>query len=145
MQNTLSQKIVLLTPPAALVNNGAVTVASVDTLGYDFVDLIVILGATDIALTTMKVTQSDDDSSYGDLANSLYGAGSAPALPTATDDNHMFAWHLRKAGKKRYFKPSIVVGNGSTGAFVTVVAILSRAAEMPNTATKRGLTAEVTL
>jgi hypothetical protein len=66
--------------------------------------------------------------------------------PSATDDNHIFAWHIDNIGqRKRYVLPVITVGNGATGAYATVIAVLSRAHSMPYTATGRGLTQEAFL
>src|SRR5436309_363988 len=105
MIQTQAHKIVNLTPPQAIVNGGSWTVAALDTLGWDYADIYLILGATDIALTVALLTESDDDSSYSTVSGSSYAV--APAtLPSATDDNHVFAWHINKASgqRKRYHK-----------------------------------------
>lgn len=143
MINTLTDKLVNLTPPAAIVNNAAVTVASVDTKGFNYLDIILIFGATDIALTVCKLTTSDTDSAYADYVGSRYGTDQGSSLPSATADNTFVAWHVDLRGKKRWWKPAITVGSGSTGAYVCVIAILSRAEQQPNTLATRGLGQEL--
>lgn len=145
------QKLVNLTPPAAIVNNASLTVAALDTLGWDYAQIDVILGATDIALTALKLTESDDNSSYTDVPLSIYGTsnnsgGSASTLPAATDDNGIFGWHVQLTGqRKRYLKAVVTIGNGSTGAFANVLGILSRAQQAPNTMAKRGFVQDMIL
>jgi hypothetical protein len=140
---TQKHKIVNLTPPAAIVNNATVTVAALDTLGFAYSDLVVALGATDIPLSVLKLTESDDNITYTDVPGSDFSV--APAtLPSATDDNNFFAWHVQMTGsRKRYLKPAITVGNGATGAFVCVLGILSRAQQAPSTAAGRGYAQEL--
>jgi hypothetical protein len=55
-QNT---KLISVTPPAAIVDNTSYATAEVDTNGFDYAQYIVYLGATDIAMTALSVTESD--------------------------------------------------------------------------------------
>ncbi|MGB0973235.1 MAG: hypothetical protein ACPGVG_20115, partial [Mycobacterium sp.] len=59
--NSLPQcdKFVMVTAPAAIVDNASLTTAEIDTVGYDYARVLVILGATDIAMTALTVTESD--------------------------------------------------------------------------------------
>lgn len=134
-------KVVLATPPAAIVNNAAITVSSVDTKGWDYSTWSLYLGATDIALTVFKLRESDDDSTYSDVSGADFSV-SPLTLPSATDDNHIFRIFvdLKNGARKRYQKLSVTVGSGSTGAYSTVVCELFRAKNVPSTATLRGLT-----
>lgn len=146
MIDTQALKIVNLTPPAAIVNNAGFTVAALDTKGFDYVDFYVILGATDIAVATMKLTSSDaSGSGYTDFVGSRYGTDGSNTLPSATDDNHIFAWHVDLKGKQRYWKPALTAGSGSTGTYACIIAVLSRAQQAPYTASDRGLAEEYTL
>ena len=146
MIQELAQKIVLLTPPAAIVDNAALTVAALDTKGWGFMSCYLILGATDIAVATCKMTYSDDNSSYSDVANGNFAtgtlpSGSASAVPSATDDNKVFGWHGKP--KKRYYKPAVTGGDGTAGAYLMIIAILSRPMEAPNSTSERGLDEEL--
>lgn len=149
MIDAQNQRVLVPKFPGILIDNAAVTITAVDTqyLGvkYDYVEFLLILGATDIALTVVKLTESDDDSSYSDVSGTTFGAGTAPALPTATDDNKIWAIRVDARHRKRYLKLAVTVGDGTVGGYVVVVALLSRAKETPNTATKRGLAAELNI
>ena len=98
----------------------------------------VALGSTDVALTALKLQESDDNSTWSDIAGLDYSISPA-TLPTASDDNHLFSFDVDLRGRKRYLKPVITVGNGTNGAYVTVQAELSRAEQTPHDAASRGL------
>lgn len=136
-------KFVSVTPPAAIVDNASLTTASIDTSGWDFLDVYVYLGATDIAMTALKLQTSDTDGSYADLTGAVYGtssdiAGSTSALPSATDDNKCFKFEVDLRGKKRYFDLVATCGDGAAGTYITAFAILSRGEAPTLTASGRG-------
>lgn len=137
-----------VTPPAAIVDNASFTTGTIDTKGFRALGVIVSLGATDIAFTAMKLQESDDSGMSGavDITGTVFG-GSAPqpALPTATDDNKVYAFFLDLRGRKRYIDLVLTIGDGTVGGFASVLAILERAEEMPDTAAERGLGAFVTV
>lgn len=139
----------IVTPPAVIVDNAAVTCNVIDCLGYDYAQIAVIIGATDIATVTLKVQESDTKSnttaltSGVDVTGLVYGtsnniAGSASALPLSTADNtvQLFEIDLRK--RKRYLLPAVTGGDGAAGTYYTVVAVLSRAEDLITTAAGRG-------
>jgi len=139
-----AHKIVNLTPPGAIIDNASLTVAELDTLGFDYCVIYLILGATDIAFTVAKITESDaSGSGHVDVTGLIYGTsvnvdGSTSALPTATDDNDVFAFEIDLRYRKRYLDATITVGNGVNGAYAVVIAQLFRARELPVGATERG-------
>ena|SRR5436309_823831 len=131
-QNT---KLINITPPAAKVNNGSFTCAEIDTLGFDYMTLTLYLGDLDIALTVLKLQETDTSGSgYADVSG-----GAFSSLPAATDDNKFYRFFVPLNGRKRYLKPVVTVGNGSTGAFAAIWAELSRAEQSPDSVTERGL------
>ena len=138
-------KILNLTPPAAIVDNASLTVTEIDTNGYDYCNILVFLGATDIAMTALAVTESDTTGSgHANVtglvfATSTNTAGSTSALPTATDDNDIFEFQIDLRYRKRYLDLTATVGDGTSGGYYTVIALLSRADEPPFTATARGV------
>lgn len=143
--NVLQQtKQVLVTPPAAIVDNASFTTNTIDTAGYGKVAIFFALGATDIAMTALKVQESDDSGMSGaaDITGCVYGATSAPALPSATDDNKIFGFFINLAGRKRYLDVVATAGDGSAGTFGAAWAVLYNG-EIPNTATERGLAAQL--
>lgn len=148
MQQT---KAVLVTPPAAIIDNAAVTTTAIDTLGFNKVSVYVILGATDIAMTELKLQESDASNmgSAADITGLVYGtstdpdSGSTSALPIATDDNKVFALHCDLKGRKRYLDVSATCGDGSAGTYITIVAFLYNGLNVPTTAAERGLGANL--
>ena len=136
--------------PQAIVNNAALTCNVIDTLGYRRCRISFYLGATDIALSALKVQEADAKSSStaltsgADITGAVYGtstndAGSTSSLPSATDDNKIFTVEIDLRGRKRYLLPAATVGSGSTGAFLCIVAELFDGENVPTTATQKGL------
>ena len=135
-------KVVNVTPPAAIVDAASFATTSIDTAGYGKLAVYFSLGATDIAMTALKLQEADDDSSYGDITGCVYGASGAPALPTADDDNKVFGFFVNLAGRKRYIDVVATAGNGAAGTFGTCIAVLYNG-EGINTAAERGLAANL--
>lgn len=133
-----------LTPPAAIVDNASLTVTELDTLGYDYAEIIVLLGATDIAMTALKVTESDTSgSNHTDVTGLVFGTsenidGDTSALPTATDDNDIFKFEIDLRKRKRYLDVTATVGDGTTGAFVVIAARLTRSKIAPQSSADAG-------
>lgn len=142
MNNAANHKIVAITPPAAIVDNAAVTTASIDCAGFRHCIIVVMLGALDIAVAAMKVRESDDDSSYADVTGLDFSVSPA-TLPAATADNNLYAFHVDLRGRKRYLDLSLTGGDGTSGSYFAVFAILSKAEEAPNSASERGFAAEL--
>lgn len=144
MKSALNQKIIPITNPAAIVDNAAFTTATIDTLGYRFVTIVVLLGALDIALAALKLRQGDaaDMSDAADVAGADFSV--APAtLPAATDDNKLYAIQVNTGGHKRYLDLTITGGDGAAGTFLAAFAILSDAQEVPDSADERGFAQEL--
>jgi len=138
-------KFVSITPPAAIVDNASYTTAAIDTAGFAYLRVLVYLGATDIAMTALKLQESDDSGMSGaaDITGLVYGtsasiAGTTSALPTATDDNKCFAFEVDLRGRKRYIDLVATAGNGDAGTFLTAFALLSRAGDVGVSASERG-------
>jgi hypothetical protein len=143
MNQSQFNKFVSITPPAAIVDNASYTTTSIDTAGFEYLEVFVFLGATDIAMTALKLQESDTDGSYADVTGLIYGtsagiAGTTAALPIATDDNKCFKFEVDLRGRKRYFDLVATAGDGSTGTFLTAFALLSRASDHPVSASERG-------
>lgn len=150
--NYLQQcKVVNVTPPAAIVNNAAFSTTTIDTKGYDSAVIYFALGATDVAMAALKLTESDDSGMSGaaDITGLVYGTSTNPdtattsALPTGTDDNKVFAFFVDLKGRKRYLDVSATAGNGSTGTYGSCIAVLYKSEQVPTTATGRGLGANL--
>lgn len=139
-QNT---KVFAVTPPAAIIDDAALTTASIDTQGYDYLEVYAYIGATDVAMVALKLQESDTDGSYADVTGLVYGTstdigGSTSSLPSATDDNKFFKFEVDLRGRKRYFDLAATGGDGTAGAYITAWAVLSRANTNPDTAAEAG-------
>lgn len=124
-------KYLVVTSPAAILDNASATTNAIDSAGFDYLQVICTVGATDIAAAALKLQTSDTDSSYGDLTGAIFGTstnidGATSALPTATDDNKIFVIEVDLRGKKRFFDLVFTAGNGTAGTYFSAVAILSR-------------------
>ena len=137
-------KYLNVTPPAAIVDNASYTTAEIDTNGYDYCTIVVILGATDIAMTALAVTESDTSGSgHANVTGLVWGTstnidGSTSALPTATDDDTFQVAEIDLRGRKRYLDVTATAGDGAAGTFAAIIAILSRPDTGPTSASDMG-------
>lgn len=137
-------KFINVTPPVAIVDNAAALTTEIDTLGYDYCQIVVQYGVTDIATVALAVTESDTaGSGHANVTGLVSGtstniAGSTSALPTSTADNTLYLFEIDLRGRKRYLDTTITLGDGSSGTYVTALAILHRADDAPVTASQRG-------
>lgn len=137
MKQAANLKFVPVTPPGAIVDNAAFTTAAVDTKGYRHLTFLVIFGAIDIAPASSKIRHSDA-SNMGSPADIAVG-GTDYALATATDSDNLFhLFDVDLLGKKRYVDFEITGGDGAAGSYISVIAILSRPEESPNSDSEHG-------
>lgn len=122
--------------PQARINNVAVTCAAVDRKGFDYANVKLLLGATDVGLTVCKLQESDDNVTFADVSGADFSVSGT--LPASTDSNKVFEWDVDLRGRKRYLRPAITVGNGTSGAFLSVLVQLFRAEQTPATPAARG-------
>ena len=143
MNQLQSVKTVWITKPAAIVDNAAFTTDTIDVKGFSKARIVVGLGALDIALAALKLRQSDDSGMGGaaDISGADFSV-SPLTLPSATDDNKLYAIHVDLRGKKRYLDLSLTGGDGAAGTFAIAWVDLYGASEHPNSATERGFAQE---
>ena len=145
-------KMVVVTAPAAIVDNASLTTNVIDTRGYAECMVVVTLGATDIALTALKLQEADAASdattltSGADVTGAIFGTSTDPsgatvALPSATDDGKIYTFRVNCGGgtRKRYLKPVVTFGDGTAGGYASVIAILSKASIRPDSNTEKGI------
>lgn len=146
----ITRKKVLIFPQviadnALLVGSVGSTPVSLDTqlngIKSRYVEIIVILGSIDATIAKMNVYESDDDSSYAEIAG-LDWVADTSIEPGANDDNKMYSWMIDLRGsRKRYYQVELQAGNGAAGTYATVIAIEHQLSEAPTTAAARGLAA----
>lgn len=139
--------------PPQVLDNATATAFVIDTAGVDFVNIDVVVGTTDIALTTLKVQESDVAtnattlSSPTDVTGLVYGtstladSGATSALPSATDDNKIFSFEINTQGRKRYLQLVAVAGNGTTGVAIASHFNAGKLSSQPLTAAGKGVAA----
>jgi hypothetical protein len=130
--------------PAAIVDNASFSSNEIDSLDFDYLTVVVNIGATDIAMAALKL-QSSDSSGSGfadvdglDCDGDTDIDGSAAALPSAGDDNNLVVFQVDLRGQKRYFDLVATAGDGSAGTFASAIAILSKGAVSPVSAADMG-------
>jgi hypothetical protein len=146
MNPFMNSKLVSITPPAAIVDNASFTTAAVDTRGYDWLRVTVYLGATDIAMTALKLQESNDDGSsdaYADISGAVFGtstglSGSTSTLPSATGDNLFYTFLVKLNGRKRYIDVVATAGDGSAGTYAAIFGELGKGEEQLFTPTGLG-------
>jgi hypothetical protein len=143
LQNIYVKQVIA---PAAIVDNASFTTNEIDTVvngvKYNYLTILFSLGATDITMAALKLQSSDTTgASFADLSG--FVGGTNFDLPTDTDDDKIWLFQVDLRGKERFFDLVATAGNGSTGTYASCVAILSKAAEVPITATGKGVAAEV--
>ena len=141
MQNV---KFVSLTPPAAIKDNASFATAEIDTKGWDYLTVMFQVGATDVAMAALKLTECDTTGgSFADVTGAIWGTstdcdGTTTALPSATDDNKFELMHVDLRKRKRFFELVATAGDGTTGTYGYAVAILSRGEHLPATSAEMG-------
>jgi hypothetical protein len=139
-----NQKVVAITPPGALLDGASATTAEIDTKGYDYMQVIVHLGTTNTAMTALAVTESDTSGSgHANVTGLVFGTsadieGTTSTLPAATDDDGFFIFDIDLHGRKRYIDVTATNNTTSTGGYITIIGVLSRAEEAPITNSTRG-------
>lgn len=132
-------KYVAALKPGALLDAASATATVIDARNYDYLTVVVTLGATDIALTALKLQNSDaSGGTYADITGATFDGGSGLggatlALPSATDDGQVCVFHVDMRGKNPFVKVIATVGDGSVGGYVAASAILSRGKIAPST------------
>ncbi len=137
------KKFVNMMPPGAIKDNTSWAVTELDCLGWDYCEILVILGATDKALTALTLLEGDVSGTMAAVAAGTWGtannsAGAASTLPSATDDNKIFKFELDLRKRKRYLDLTITIGDGTAGGYLAVLAILSRGRVTPSSAAEAG-------
>ena len=148
MIQSVNTKIVPIILPAG--NSGisaTLTSATVDTQGYDYLEVYFQLGVTDAALTALVLQSSDLANFTGgaNVAGTKYGtdvndSGANSTLPSNASSNQTFKWEVDLRGQLRFWEILAIVGGaGTAGAYAAAWAVLSRAQEIPTTATAKNV------
>jgi len=125
-------------------DNASFAIEELDTAGWDYLEIIMAVGATDIAMSALAVTESDSTGSGHANVTGLIWATSAnidgdtSALPTATDDDTFQIAHVDLRYRKRYIDVTATMGDGTAGGYFLCVYRLSRGDVAPITVSGMG-------
>lgn len=123
--------------PAAILDDASATAAEIDTIGANYAEVVVQLGATDIAMTALKLQHGDTSGgSFVDVTGATFDGGlntegTALALPSGTDDGQTCVFQVNLDATKRFLKVVATFGDGTSGGFVAAMARLSNVDQMP--------------
>lgn len=128
---------ILVTQHLNPVNSTATkTSTTIDLQGYDSVNVLFALGLAGDTLTgslywTLKLTHSDDDSSYSDVALAdLNNTAATVVVDSMSKDETVYGFGYK--GAKRYLRAvATPTGSHSTGTPIGVVALRGTAAYAP--------------
>lgn len=140
MANELQNaKYVAAVKPAAILDDTSATATVIDCTGYDYCTVVCQLGATDIAMSALKLQSSaTSGGSYTDVTGATFDGGygvngATLALPSATDDGQLCVFQVDMRNKNPFLKVVATFGDGSTGGFISASAILTRGGVTPST------------
>jgi hypothetical protein len=131
-------KYVVAIAPAAILDNTSATATAIDCRGAAYAEIVLQLGATDIAVTALKLQECDTSGgSYTDVTGATFSGGKDTdggtlALPSATDDNQTCVFQVNMLGRKAYLKVVATFGDGTSGGFISGIARLSKLAVVPS-------------
>lgn len=146
MNQAQNNKVVPIKFSEAIADDASIATSSIDLKGWDYAQIFVYVGSTDIAMAALKVQESDDDGNsdaYADVTGLVFGtsadiAGNTSSLPAADDDDKFFMFEIDCRTRKRYLDLVATAGNGAAGSWIHAFAILSRGEQTPLTAAERG-------
>lgn len=138
MIKLMDAKVIEMLAPVAVT--ATVTGTAVDTvqtgMKFDWASIYVQAGviSTTVAIGGLKLQESDDNSTWTDVA----GSANTAAITATTDNGKLYVYQLDVRKRKRYLRFSLA--GTSTGLLAAVTCVLSRAKEAPYTAALRGAT-----
>jgi hypothetical protein len=110
-------------PPNASYNIEGLPMTSIDTDGYAYVIVKVIIGSTDTAALQLLMQQSTDDSTWVPVAGLDFSVPPS-SLPTSASSNTTWEFLINVENVDRYLLPAMTASSGDNGMYVTVIAEL---------------------
>ena len=125
-------------------DNASFVIAELDTNGWDYLEVIMAVGTSDIAMAALSITEADvSATSHANITGLIWGTstnidGSTSALPTATDDDTLQVALIDLRYRKRYIDVTATAGDGTAGSYFLCVYRLSRGKVSPLTVAGMG-------
>lgn len=129
--------------PGAIKDDAAFTSQVIDKAdfpGCDYLEFVGLIGATDVAMATLKVMESDTKTNDTTLGGTPALVKDATTKPGATDDGKPFVFgvDLHKS-RERYLQLQATAGDGTSGTYLAAIVIGRRLMESSPIAADRGL------
>lgn len=147
MRQLQNAKVQVLIKQEAATNAATLTSDNLDCRGFDEL-LLIVHGTTSNDATNnpsvLKVQESDDtvSSNFANVSGLVGDTDfTIPAEPTATTNNAKALINVNLQGRKRYLR--VLISPVTTQTF-SVLGVLSKASEAPNSATEQGAAVVVT-
>lgn len=127
--------------PTAIIDNASATATAIDCRGASYLEVVVQLGATDIAMTALKLQGCDTSGgTYADVTGATFDGGTDSdgttlVLPSASDDNQVAVFQVNLLGRKAFHKVVATFGDGTAGGFISATARLSDLSSVPDVST----------
>lgn len=143
MNEVQQTKMQIAIAPAAIVDDAAFTsnvIDKTDFPGCDYLEFVGVIGATDVAMATLKVMESDTKTDATTLGGTPAEVKDSSTKPGATDDNKLFVFGVDlKASRERYLQLQATAGDGTSGTFLSAIVIGRRLSEASHRAADRNL------
>lgn len=136
-----AKKIVHMLAPTS-TTNAATSTGSVDTLGYNYLDVVVVQATSNNVtnnLSVCKLSQSDttDATNYSDITKFVGDGAGGFTIPDADTSNHqLYALRLDLRGRKRYIK---ITMSPLTTQILQAIAVLTRGEQSAENKTDAGV------
>lgn len=126
------------------LSSATATSLIVDTRGFSYADVVIQLGAAAGVISVLKL--QEDAAADGNTAVDITGAAfTGSDLPGTSSDGDVLSIKLPLGGVRERYLKLVVTESGTGATLIGAMVHLSQANEAPDTATLRGLAAEVIL
>ena len=131
MERVSEIKTVVVSETVTLASGGTTGITSneIDTLGYDFLQVVVLAG-TMAASSGISVFKLQSATTSGGSFSDYTGAATAADPLSATDDDKRAVINVDLRGKDRFWKAVVTTAESGNSA-VTVIANLGKAHKSP--------------
>lgn len=132
-----AMKKVRVIDPAAIVDDASFTVLDIDARGFNWVQITCYVGAIDVDMVALSVSDSPDDSTYTPVTSLAFSGDDLPQATTGA--NKFYAFDIDRRLTERYLRLVATGGDGTAGTFMSAEAVLYRGEVIPASDTSRGL------
>jgi len=142
--NELQETIVKAAIPPGVIKDSAAFVSNVidklDFPGCSYLEFQGVIGVTDIAMTTLKVMESDTKTDAVTLGGSPVLVKDSTTKPSDADSGKTFTFGIDLTkSRQRYLQLQATAGNGAAGTYLSANVVGYRPSSASSRAADRGL------